>query len=291
MKRKGIILAGGNGTRLAPLTTSISKQLLPIYDKPLIHYPLTTLMLAGMREILIITRSSDLELFKKLLGDGSRLGIEITYKIQKEPNGIAEAFLIGENFIENSNSALILGDNLFHGHNLMTHLKNTSANKKGGTIFLYPVNDRERYGIVNLDKNGKILEIEEKPKSPKSNLAVTGLYLYDETVVERAKLLKPSARGELEITSLNQSYLDDELLHAENFGRGMAWLDTGTFDSLQDAGSYIKTLENRQGLKIGCPEEAAWRSGWINDSQLEALAIPLMNSGYGKYLKELIINK
>lgn len=291
MKRKGIILAGGNGTRLAPLTTSISKQLLPIYDKPLIHYPLTTLMLAGMREILIITRSSDLELFKKLLGDGSRLGIEITYKIQKEPNGIAEAFLIGENFIENSNSALILGDNLFHGHNLMTHLKNASENKKGGTIFLYPVNDRERYGIVNLDKNGKILEIEEKPKSPKSNLAVTGLYLYDETVVERAKLLKPSARGELEITSLNQSYLDDELLHAENFGRGMAWLDTGTFDSLQDAGSYIKTLENRQGLKIGCPEEAAWRSGWINDSQLEALAIPLMNSGYGKYLKELIINK
>ena len=291
MIKKGIILAGGKGTRMSPLTKAVNKQLLPIYDKPLIHYPLTTLMLAGMREILIITRSSDLELFKKLLGDGSRLGIEITYKIQKEPNGIAEAFLIGENFIENSNSALILGDNLFHGHNLMTHLKNASENKKGGTIFLYPVNDRERYGIVNLDKNGKILEIEEKPKSPKSNLAVTGLYLYDETVVERAKLLKPSARGELEITSLNQSYLDDELLHAENFGRGMAWLDTGTFDSLQDAGSYIKTLENRQGLKIGCPEEAAWRSGWINDSQLEALAIPLMNSGYGKYLKELIINK
>ncbi len=291
MKRKGLILAGGNGTRLAPVTTSISKQLLPIYDKPLIHYPLTTLMLAGIREILIITRSSDLELFKRLLGNGSRLGIEITYKIQKEPNGIAEAFLIGESFLKDSYSALILGDNLFHGHNLMKHLKNASENKKGGTIFLYPVNDKERYGIVNLDKNGNILEIEEKPKNPKSNLAVTGLYLYDETVVERAKQLKPSSRGELEITSINQSYLKDGLLYSENFGRGMTWLDTGTFDSLHDAGSYIKTLESRQGLKIGCPEEAAWRSGWINDSQLEKLAIPLMKSGYGKYLTDLILNK
>ena len=291
MKRKGLILAGGNGTRLAPVTTSISKQLLPIYDKPLIHYPLTTLMLAGMREILIITRSSDLELFKRLLGNGSRLGIEITYKIQKEPNGIAEAFLIGESFIKDSYSALILGDNLFHGHNLMKHLKNASENKKGCTIFLYPVNDRERYGIVSLDKNGNILEIEEKPKYPKSNLAVTGLYLYDDTVIERAKQLKPSSRGELEITSINQSYLKDGLLYSENFGRGMTWLDTGTFDSLHDAGSYIKTLESRQGLKIGCPEEAAWRSGWITDSQLEELAIPLMKSGYGKYLNDLILNK
>ena len=288
MNRKGIILAGGSGTRLAPLTTSISKQLLPVYDKPLIHYSLTTLMLAGIREILIITSPFQLELFKNLLGNGSKIGIEIKYKIQAAPNGIAEAFLIGEEFIKKSHSALILGDNLFHGHNLVNHLKIASENKKGGTIFLYPVNDRERYGIVGFDKSGNILDIEEKPKKPKSNLAVTGLYLYDDTVVERAKSLKPSERGELEITSINQSYLEDGLLYAENFGRGMTWLDTGTFDSLHDAGSYIRTIESRQGLKIGCPEEVAWRSGWITDSQLSELSKPLLKSGYGQYLLGLL---
>ena len=291
MNRKGIILAGGSGTRLAPLTNSISKQLLPIYDKPLIYYPLTTFMLSGIREILIITTPTQLNLFKELLGNGSQLGIDITYKTQLKPNGIAEAFLIGEEFIGNSHSALILGDNLFHGHYLMSHLKNANQNKEGATIFLYPVNDRERYGIVNFDKEGNIIDIQEKPKKPKSNLAVTGLYLYDETVIDRAKSLKPSARGELEITSINQSYLNDGLLFAENFGRGMTWLDTGTFDSLHDAGSYIRTLENRQGLKIGCPEEAAWNSGWINDEQLKELALPLMKSSYGSYLENLILNK
>ena len=291
MDRKGIILAGGSGTRLAPLTNSISKQLLPIYDKPLIYYPLTTFMLTGIREILIITTPTQLNLFKELLGNGSQLGIDITYKTQLKPNGIAEAFLIGEEFIGNSHSALILGDNLFHGHNLMNHLKNANQNKKGATIFLYPVNDRERYGIVNFDNKGNILDIQEKPKKPKSNLAVTGLYLYDETVIDRAKSLKPSDRGELEITSINQSYLNDGLLFAENFGRGMTWLDTGTFDSLHDAGSYIRTLENRQGLKIGCPEEAAWNSGWINDEQLRELALPLIKSSYGSYLENLILNE
>jgi len=291
MNRKGIILAGGSGTRLAPLTNSISKQLLPIYDKPLIYYPLTTFMLSGIREILIITTPTQLNLFKELLGNGSQLGIDITYKTQLKPNGIAEAFLIGEEFIGNSHSALILGDNLFHGHYLMSHLKNANQNKEGATIFLYPVNDRERYGIVNFDKEGNIIDIQEKPKKPKSNLAVTGLYLYDETVIDRAKSLKPSARGELEITSINQSYLNDGLLFAENFGRGMTWLDTGTFDSLHDAGSYIRTLENRQGLKIGCPEEAAWNSGWINDEQLKELALPLMKSSYGSYLENLILKK
>ena len=291
MDRKGIILAGGSGTRLSPITNSISKQLLPIYDKPLIYYPLTTLMLAGIREILIITTTTQLDLFRKLLGNGSKLGINITYKTQLKPNGIAEAFLIGEEFIRNSYSALILGDNLFHGHNLINHLKNANQNKKGATIFLYPVNDRERYGIVNCDKKGNILDIKEKPKKPKSNLAVTGLYLYDQTVIDRAKSLKPSKRGELEITSINESYLNDGKLFAENFGRGMTWLDTGTFDSLHDAGSYIRTLENRQGLKIGCPEEAAWNSGWINDDQLRELALPLAKSSYGTYLENLILNK
>ena len=291
MDRKGIILAGGSGTRLSPITNSISKQLLPIYDKPLIYYPLTTLMLAGIREILIITSTTQLDLFRKLLGNGSKLGINITYKTQLKPNGIAEAFLIGEEFIRNSYSALILGDNLFHGHNLINHLKNANQNKKGATIFLYPVNDRERYGIVNCDKKGNILDIKEKPKKPKSNLAVTGLYLYDQTVIDRAKSLKPSKRGELEITSINESYLNDGILFAENFGRGMTWLDTGTFDSLHDAGSYIRTLENRQGLKIGCPEEVAWNSGWINDDQLRELALPLAKSSYGTYLENLILNK
>ena len=291
MINKGIILAGGKGTRMSPLTKAVNKQLLPLYDKPLIYYPLTTFMLTGIREILIITTPTQLNLFKELLGNGSQLGIDITYKTQLKPNGIAEAFLIGEEFIGNSHSALILGDNLFHGHNLMNHLKNANQNKKGATIFLYPVNDRERYGIVNFDNKGNILDIQEKPKKPKSNLAVTGLYLYDETVIDRAKSLKPSDRGELEITSINQSYLNDGLLFAENFGRGMTWLDTGTFDSLHDAGSYIRTLENRQGLKIGCPEEAAWNSGWINDEQLRELALPLIKSSYGSYLENLILNE
>jgi len=290
MKRKGIILAGGNGTRLSPLTISVSKQLLPVYDKPLIYYPLSTLILCGIKEILIITKESDLELFKKLFDDGSHLGIEISYEIQNKPRGIAEAFIIGEKFLNNYPCALILGDNLFYGYKLTTQIKKAGLREKGGTIFLYPVNDRERYGIASLDSKGLIKKIEEKPKKANPSLAVTGLYLYDETVVERAKKISPSARGELEISCINNSYLKDGILFAENLGRGMAWLDTGTFDSLDNASSFVRAIESRQGLKIGCPEEAAWRMGFINDNQLKEISENANTNDYFSYLRSLLIN-
>jgi len=286
--RKGIILAGGNGTRLAPLTSSVSKQLMPVYDKPMIYYPLSTLMLAGIRQILIITNNFDHNSFKRLLGDGSKFGIEINYAIQPRPDGIAEAFLIGSDFINGSSVALVLGDNLFHGHELIPKLLKANKREHGSTVFAYPVSDPERYGVIEFNKDGQALTLEEKPKVPKSRYAVTGLYFYDESVRDRAKELTPSDRGELEITCINQSYLNDMSLNVEIMGRGMAWLDTGTFDSLHEAGSYIRTLENRQGLKVGCPEEIAWRQNWIDDQQLEQLGQGLLKSGYGKYLLQLL---
>ncbi len=285
---KGILLAGGTGSRLSPLTKSLSKQLLPVFDKPMIYYPLSTLMLAGIREILLITTPRDIDSFKNLLGDGSLWGMSIEYAIQPEPKGIAQSFLIAESFLNNSPTTLILGDNLFHGNDLVRKLSKSDLDKKGGTIFSYFVRSPERYGVVEFDKDRNVICIEEKPKFPKSRYAVTGIYCYDNTVVERAKNLVPSYRGELEITDINQSYLNEGNLKVEILGRGMAWLDTGTFDSLQEAGIYIKTLEKRQGLKVGCPEEIAWRLGWIDEEKLLALAKPLTNSGYGKYLESLI---
>tara|TARA_B100001989_G_C24547813_1_gene472179 strand:- start:1667 stop:2575 length:909 start_codon:yes stop_codon:yes gene_type:complete len=289
--RKGIILAGGTGSRLFPLTNASSKQLLPVYDKPMIYYPLCTLMLAGIKEILIIVNKVSKFHFENLLKDGHHLGIKIKYEIQERPEGLAQAFLIAENFLQDSPSALILGDNLFHGNDFTRQLKKTNLNDNKNTIFVYPVRDPERYGIVEFDKNGMALSIEEKPKIPKSKFAVTGLYFYDNTVVNKAKLIKPSQRGELEITSINQLYLENGELNVELLGRGMAWLDTGTFDSLHEAGSYIKTLEQRQGLKVGCPEEVAWRNNWIDDDQLEFLAKKQLSSGYGDYLIRLIEQK
>mgnify|MGYP001456330719 CR=1 FL=1 len=285
--RKGIILAGGKGSRLNPITTAISKQLLPIYDKPMIYYPLSTLMLSGIRDYLIITNPEHLNIFKMLLGDGERLGIKIKYAIQASPEGIAQALLIAESYFKGHSTALILGDNLFHGSELTKKLMKACSNEKGATIFAYPVSDPERYGVIEFDSLGNPKEILEKPISAKSRYAITGIYFYDKNAFKKAKKLKPSLRGELEISSLNQLYLEENSLNVELMGRGMAWLDTGTIDSLQEAGEYVKSLEKRQGLKVGSPEEIAWRNGWINDTDLIAIAESMKNSEYGKYLKEI----
>jgi len=288
MNHRGIVLAGGAGTRLAPMTTAVSKQLMPVYDKPMVYYPLTTLMLAGIREVLMITTPLDKPSFERLLGDGSAWGMEITYAVQPSPDGLAQAFLIGADFLANAPAALVLGDNLFHGNDLSLQLQAANSDQAGATVFAYPVRDPERYGVVEFDSDGKVLSLAEKPINPRSRFAVTGLYFYDASVVERARQVQPSARGELEITDLNRSYLQDGLLRVELMGRGMAWLDTGTPDSLHEASAYIRTLEHRQGMKVGSPEEVAYRMGWISAAQLEQLAQPLRKSGYGEYLLNLL---
>ncbi|KTS93932.1 glucose-1-phosphate thymidylyltransferase RfbA [Pseudomonas parafulva] len=291
MARKGIILAGGSGTRLHPATLSVSKQLLPVYDKPMIYYPLSTLLLAGIRDILIISTPQDTPRFEQLLGDGSQWGLNLSYAVQPSPDGLAQAFTIGEAFIGNDTSALVLGDNIFYGHDFQSLLLNAGQRETGASVFAYHVNDPERYGVAEFNEAGRVLSLEEKPKQPKSNYAVTGLYFYDNQVVDLARSLTPSARGELEITDLNNLYLQQAQLHVEIMGRGYAWLDTGTHDSLLDASQYIATMERRQGLKVACPEEICFRAGWIDAEQLERLAQPLLKNGYGQYLRNLLSEK